>query len=204
MSELNTSGRMDRKKEETRQKVIGAALALIDAHGYDAVTMEQIAEKADIAKGTLYNYYPVKEAIIADHIDRLSVARNAERIERLKQLPDTRSRITLSLRELLEAIQGQAELFEKYFIYRVQRMITLDRRAARVSGLHALERAIIEMGQNAGEIRSDIDPNLLEALFEFSFIVAAQAYYQNPAEFDMERTVTQCVDLFLRGAGVQK
>lgn len=203
MSELNTSGRMDRKREETRQKVIGAALALIGAHGYDAVTMEQIAEKADIAKGTLYNYYPVKEAIIADHIDRLSVERNAERIERLRQLPDTRSRITVSLREILEAVRGQVELFEKYFTYRVQRMITLDRRAARVSGLHTLERAIIEMGQSAGDIRTDIDPNLLEALFEFSFIVAAQAYYQNPGDFDLETTITQCADLFIHGAGVQ-
>lgn len=204
MNEQNASGRMDRKREETRQKVIGAALALIDTHGYDAVTMEQIAEKADIAKGTLYNYYPVKEAIIADHLDRLSIEQNAERIERLRQLPDTRSRITLSLHELLESISGQAELFEKYFTYRVQRMITLDRRAGRVSGLHALERAIIELGQAAGEIRSDIDPNLLEALFEFSFIVAAQAYYRNPADFDRESTIAQCVDLFLRGAGTQE
>ncbi len=65
-------------------------------------------------------------------------------------------------------------------------------------------RAIIELGQAAGEIRSDIDPNLLEALFEFSFIVAAQAYYRNPADFDRESTITQCVDLFLRGAGTQE
>lgn len=204
MNEQHTSGRMDRKREETRQKVIAATLALISAQGYEAVTMEQIAEKADIAKGTLYNYYPVKEAIIAEYIDRLSIERNLERIERLQQLPDTRSRIILSLREMLEAIRGQPELFEKYFTYRVQRMITLDRRAARVSGLHTLERGVIEMGQATGEIRSDIAPTLLEALFEFSFIVAAQAYYQNPVDFDMESTIAQCADLFIHGAGRQK
>ncbi len=204
MDEQSTPGRMERRREETRQKVISAALELIADLGYEAVTMEQIAEKADIAKGTLYNYYPVKDAIIADHIDRLSMLRNAERIHRLRQLPDTRARVTLSLSELVEAVCAQSLLFEKYFTYRVQQMISLDRRSSRVAGLHALERAIIEMGQQSGEIRSDVEPALLEALFEFTFIEVAQAYYQNPSGFDAEKTVNQCADLFLRGAGVQK
>lgn len=33
-------------------------------HGYEAVCMEQIADAADVAKATLYNYFPVKEALI--------------------------------------------------------------------------------------------------------------------------------------------
>lgn len=44
---------------------MAAAMALIRAYGFEETTMEQIAEEADIAKGTLYNYFPAKEAIIS-------------------------------------------------------------------------------------------------------------------------------------------
>ena len=63
-NEVTAGNRTERKKEETRQKVIGVALQLFRQNGLEATTMEQIAEVADIAKGTLYNYFPAKEAII--------------------------------------------------------------------------------------------------------------------------------------------
>ncbi len=34
-------------------------------HGYESVTMEQIAAAADVARGTLYNHFPFKEAVLA-------------------------------------------------------------------------------------------------------------------------------------------
>ncbi len=59
-----SENRMDRKKKETRQKIIASGMDLFIRQGFEAVTMEQIAEQADIAKGTLYNYFPIKEAIL--------------------------------------------------------------------------------------------------------------------------------------------
>lgn len=192
---------MDRRKEDTRQKVIAAAMRLIHRHGFDAVTMEQIAEDADIAKGTLYAYFPVKEAIVAAWLDRESVERNAERVVKMRALPDTRARLTASLTELIEAVRARKDIFEKYFIYRVQQMISLQRDAGRESGLRRLEGEIVRMGQAQGELRTDVPLEFLEALYEFSFIVVAQQFYQRPADFDAARTIRQCVELFMNGAG---
>ncbi len=52
--------RVERKKEETKQKIVSVAIALFQQKGFDDTAMEQIAEEVDIAKGTLYNYFPVK------------------------------------------------------------------------------------------------------------------------------------------------
>jgi AcrR family transcriptional regulator len=82
--------------------------------------MEQIADATDIAKGTLYNYFPAKEAILAAYLDQESVARNIERIVRLRGLADTRSRLTASLAELIEAVRARPDMFEKYFTYRMR------------------------------------------------------------------------------------
>lgn len=180
---------------------MAAAMRLFRRHGFDAVTMEQIAEAADIAKGTLYSHFPVKEAIVADFLDRESLSRNAERVVRMRALPGTRARLTASLAELVEAVRAQPVIFEKYFTYRTRQMISLRRDAGRVSGLRMLEDEIIRLGQERGELRRDLPFELLEALYEFSFIVVAQRFYQAPEAFDAPGTIRHCVELFMSGAG---
>jgi AcrR family transcriptional regulator len=195
------SGRVDRKKEQTRQKVIAATMHLIREHGFDGVTMEQIADAADIAKGTLYHYFPVKEAIVSAYLDRESLARNAERMVRMRGLPDTRSRLTASLTELIAAVRAQPKIFEKYFTYRTRQMVSLRRDTTRESGLRNLEGEIITLGQAQGELRTDLPFGILEAFFEFSFIILAQQFYEGPDAFDASRTIEQGVELFMNGAG---
>jgi AcrR family transcriptional regulator len=193
--------RLDRRKQKTRDAVIAAAMRLFRDRGFDAVTMEEIAEAADVAKGTLYSHFPVKDAIVAAFVDRESIARNAERVERMRRLPDTRARLTASLTELAAAVRAQPELFEKYFTYRTKQMVSLRRDAQAPAGLRYLEDEIIRMGQDAGELRTDLPLPLLEALFEFCFIIVAQRYFEAPEHFDAKRTIRQCVDVFMNGVG---
>src|SRR5690242_3855718 len=57
-------GRRERKKEETKRKIFEAATKLFAAKGFDATTVDDIAAAADVSKGTFFNYFPKKEAII--------------------------------------------------------------------------------------------------------------------------------------------
>ncbi|MEN6350637.1 MAG: TetR/AcrR family transcriptional regulator, partial [Syntrophomonas sp.] len=84
--------RVERKKEETRQKIINVAMGLFRKQGVDGTTMEQIAREVDIAKGTLYNYFPFKEAIINEFIQHSFKEKHAERITQYRSMPDTRTR----------------------------------------------------------------------------------------------------------------
>src|SRR6202011_2612485 len=52
-------------KAETRQRILEAARQLFAASGYEASTTRDIADAAGIANGTLFNYFPNKEAILA-------------------------------------------------------------------------------------------------------------------------------------------
>jgi len=58
------------KAEETGLKILESALALFRQEGFDATTMRDIAEKAEVATGAAYYYYPSKEAIVLDFYDR--------------------------------------------------------------------------------------------------------------------------------------
>ncbi len=192
--------RMERKREETRRKVIAAALKLFQQVGLDAATMEQIAEEADIAKGTLYHYFPVKEAILDAYIQQSFRERNPERIQRLRSLPDTHARLTYVLSDLMGGIRRQQALFERYFIYRIQQMVSLRPDGQSAGGFSEMGAELIRLGWEGGDLRRDLSGEVLQALFEFTFIKVAQAFYALPDSADFPAVIAQYVELFLRGA----
>ncbi|MFJ9950668.1 TetR/AcrR family transcriptional regulator [Kitasatospora sp. NPDC091207] len=61
-----TVGRRERKKAATRQALADAALDLFLEHGYDRVTIRDVAEAADVSTTTLLKHFPSKEALVFD------------------------------------------------------------------------------------------------------------------------------------------
>ncbi len=60
-------------KAETRQRILEAARQLFADCGYEASTTRQIADAAGIANGTLFNYFPNKDAILSALITDVTV-----------------------------------------------------------------------------------------------------------------------------------
>ena len=56
-----TPGRRERKKQQTRQKIATVALELFIERGFEQVTVNEVAEAADVSVNTVYNYFPTKE-----------------------------------------------------------------------------------------------------------------------------------------------
>lgn len=62
----------ERKKLKTRTAIRDATYALIAEQGYDATTVEQIAERAEVSPSTVFRYFPAKEDIVlTDEYDPL-------------------------------------------------------------------------------------------------------------------------------------
>ncbi len=65
-----TPAKVTPKAEETGLKILEAALELFRKEGFDSATMRDIAQKAGVATGAAYYYYPSKEAIVMDFYER--------------------------------------------------------------------------------------------------------------------------------------
>ncbi|MFQ3610412.1 MAG: TetR/AcrR family transcriptional regulator [Fimbriimonadales bacterium] len=64
MTERTLNSRRERRKEETRQRLFDAALALMQEKPFDQITVEEITERADVAKGTFFSHFPTKEHLL--------------------------------------------------------------------------------------------------------------------------------------------
>jgi AcrR family transcriptional regulator len=67
-------GLRERKKRRVRQKISDVATAMILVHGFDKVTVAQIAAACEVAEQTLFNYFPNKESMFFDRSESLTMA----------------------------------------------------------------------------------------------------------------------------------
>ncbi|HEY2077633.1 MAG TPA: cholesterol catabolism transcriptional regulator KstR [Streptosporangiaceae bacterium] len=75
-------------QRERRKRILDATLALASKGGYDAVQMRAVAERADVALGTLYRYFPSKIHLLVSGLAR-EFERAQERLDRSPLPGDT-------------------------------------------------------------------------------------------------------------------
>ncbi|WP_405656567.1 TetR/AcrR family transcriptional regulator [Streptomyces sp. RK9] len=63
------TGRRERKKAATRQKIADTALRLFLERGYDEVGIRDVAAEADVAVTTLFSHFAAKEALVFERDD---------------------------------------------------------------------------------------------------------------------------------------
>lgn len=166
--------RRERKKQEARRRIYQAAVHLFIEKGFDATTVDEIAGRADVAKGTVFNYFPHKSSFLAaladDWTDRVTEAlgpveqwrgTTGGKLERLfRYLANVGAENpAISYLAMLESLRhvssgpGQKPLCD---VEEVQRF-------------HELTRGILRRGQAQGELRSDVNVEQAAGLIESGF-----------------------------------
>lgn len=108
---------VQRRAEETRQRILAAAARIFAAHGYAAGTTNRIAEEAQLSVGSLYQYFPNKDAILAELV-RAHVAEGLRTFERLLVAPqpgDLRSRLEHLVGAMVDLHAGNPRLHQVLF-----------------------------------------------------------------------------------------
>jgi AcrR family transcriptional regulator len=63
-------GLRERKKQRTREQIVEAAMALFVERGYHSTTIADIATAAGVAPRTFFTYFPSKEVVVFQNLDR--------------------------------------------------------------------------------------------------------------------------------------
>jgi AcrR family transcriptional regulator len=105
--ELGSAAQRDRRK-----RILDATSALATKGGYEAVQMRAVAQRAGVALGTLYRYFPSKIHLLVSGLAR-EFERNQERIEKSPVPGETRyDRVLFVLGRVTRAMQRDPHLTE--------------------------------------------------------------------------------------------
>ena len=133
--------------------------------------MEEIAEKSDVSKGTLYNYFRDKESILVGYFQFIIANLNEEINKSFKASKDIHSQLNNLLDFINQIFRNDIELASIYFRYRLQTLFSsnpLDN--SQRSGIESLIMQIIKKAQETNEIRCDIPLAIIARNFLFLYM----------------------------------
>jgi AcrR family transcriptional regulator len=112
-------GLRERKKRQTRAAIAEAAMTLFHAHGFDAVTVADVARAAEVSEKTVFNYFPTKEDLVLGH----GAERTAALIEAIRARP-TGASLVQPFRDATMALIGRVERGPIESIVSLPRLVT--------------------------------------------------------------------------------
>jgi TetR/AcrR family transcriptional regulator len=187
--------------------ILAAAVRLFSKHGYDGVSMRQIAEEAGVSKANIYHHFNSKEAlylaIIRESSGKLlilieSLAEGDGAIDErllafasahIEHLFENATKVRLVLREAFSGDEEKSRLLAVQVVGEIFRRIS----------------AIFRSGQESGLLRADLDPGLCAMMLMSSDLMYFQSrnvlkhipeaeFAREPGEFSRQMT-----DVILNG-----
>jgi len=187
--------RRERKKLETRQRLLDEALALFREKGYDETTVEEITERADVSKGTFFNYFSSKQALLSE----LAVWRFSQLCEAVDVEQGAPSSPLARIKLLMSMLREQAlndwRLFQRAFASRLGRPPQHPGK----NKLSALVSDLVREAQSCGEIRADVEAELVSDLLFVAYIRRLAIFIHKEGTPPPEDDFEQVMDFLMTG-----
>jgi AcrR family transcriptional regulator len=197
------SDRRARRQNQTRERLFRGALKLFAEHGYTATTIEAITEAADVGKGTFFNYFPSKEHIFSALADiQVGNVQNALREAEAGDRP-----IPTVLARLIGALAVEPGRSPALFRSLVMANLASDAvRQIMVTNMgrgRELLGRIFALGQERGEVRSDMSAEEMARLFQQTFFGMLLMWAMHPPS-KLEGWLESTMTLFWSGIAAKQ
>ncbi|MGI6567424.1 MAG: TetR/AcrR family transcriptional regulator [Limnochordia bacterium] len=186
---------MDTKRERIKQ----AALEIFSSRGFANTTVQEIAERAKVGKGTLYTYYAAKEDVLTDLlIDGLT--NMGQHIEKkIRTLQGSAARLRAIVREQLRYFhehQSLCRLITREVWGHSDQSSSLAQRVR--SGYIKMLQEVVENGIKDGELRS-LDSHTVAAALYGMVSMVALSLKDLPSDTALERVEMTLQELIFSG-----
>ena len=192
-----SGGRRARKLQQMTDHIGAAAWALFETHGFDGVTMEAIAEAADVAKGTLYKYFPVKEALIRHRFEKDRLTYGSEIAASVLSKPMCTERLALFFQIEADYLNRMRPYLGAYI-----RHLLRSGQTEREQGDREAENFVALMlreGQARGEINPDLNAGTMAKHLVFMRSGTLIRWLEGTDD-DLPAMLEEMLRLFLDGA----
>jgi len=192
------TGRRERRRTETRDRIFRAAMELFAKRGFSATTVEDITEAADVGKGTFFNYFPSKEHV-------LGVLHEIQ-LHKISQALAAAKAGKQSIREVLRelVLRIAEEPARSQLLARGLLLTVLSNDGVRELMADMMGRArtmlgqVLTMAQERGEVRPQVSPEEAARNFQQLVLGTVLLWSIGPAT-QLEKRLTAAFRLFWAG-----
>ncbi len=201
--------RRARKKAILRERLFDTAMGLFETQGYDGTTVIEITERADVAKGTFFNYFPSKESVLLAYHEQLG-REILERAEHIAGTPlSARNRFDRFFVQVSKTAKREkarlAILIRQVVVHPglVSRSSTVEREHASWAFLWpsvlAILRSFLEDGQERGELRRDIDSATAATIISSIWTTTLIQWAFSDGGFSLQKAMSKRMDVLFAG-----
>ncbi|AKR55601.1 TetR family transcriptional regulator [Devosia sp. H5989] len=189
-------GLRERKKRQTRARIQQVALELFLSKGFEATTTEEIARAAEVSTGTLFNYFPTKETLVADDYDPLFLGLLEDRPLDEPVLTSLR----LALRAGLATVMDQ-DKDSMVARARLARQVPALRAAAALDHARSGEVLCTIIAQRTGGEAASLSVRVAAATIVAALEAALAAWLDGDCRGDIVEMADAALDAVERGSG---
>jgi len=206
---LSSEERRRKEKENRKNAILKAARKLFFERGFKSVTVDLIAAKAEVSKGSIYLYFDSKEEIYTQILISANIERHKE-VENFARQEGTASELLLLFaRNYIEFFFENKELFRilmTFMLHADNMNLTEDQNTQLIHTTNENIRVISEIlqkGIETGEFTPDLDiqqaQNAIWGLF--NGIISLYIYTGAPDRRSerIHTTVNKCLDTYMKG-----
>ena len=191
-------------RERRIADIMAAGREVFREKGYEDAPLSDIAEKANVVEGSIYRYFDNKRDLLVKVIEVWYEGMLADYQEQLSGIRGTRNRLRYMIWRHLKTIHDEPALCNLMFQflrsgkdYSKTGVFNLNRNYTR----QTLD--IISEGVRKGELRGDVSLRLVRGMIYGCVEHTTWAYLRGEADFDVEKTADDVVELVLSGLQVR-
>lgn len=191
-----------RSRGETRARIVEAATALTEKHGFERTSMGEIAREAGIGTSTLYHHFPDKRTLLLELIQSWSeqIASGGQVGGRLEVWlrADPRAFLAGLLREQSEQHDRTTFAVDLYLLAHQDEELRVCFQNVRLAGAARLA-TIIELGQQQGLLRKRPDPATAALIvIQAIELLSVNRHMLRRPEEEIERMLDELTDMLCR------
>lgn len=188
------SDRVSRRRARTRERIFTEAMRLFAERGFDAVTVADITEAADIGKGTFFTHFPSKRDVfryLGEQVVRVVLdadVGDGTAEERLRRMLDAAA-------DWLEAHPEPARQMVKARSFN----LSLDLGSENQKRFNAAVADILAAGRSSGELRDDVPLEAAALAVQCGYYACVMTWAAHPDGESLRDRLVTSLDIILNG-----
>jgi len=186
----------DKKKIETKKNIFEIAGRLFKEKGYDNTTIDEITKEAGIGKGTFFNYFPSKEALLQDFIKQKEELVFDILKDQLPRNISTKDKIKNILVLVAKSNENDREL-TKLFVFEHMKHYGQEERKS--TSLNQLIQVIFENSAKTEEFKIDIDLKMAAGNIAAIYFYSLMEWLWSKDDYSLSKDISNRIDMIFEG-----